>query len=340
MAKLPLPRPPRELGVAARAAATRVMRLGPVLPEVVVTRALWRERGGVYPADPGAPQRPVDYSQPAIDRTRRRMLATQQLMDPAPRDLERSTIELPHCTAERLRVRESRTGRMLLYFHGGGYLRGCTDTHIGAISRFMRASGTEALSVDYRLAPEHDFPDWIDDALDAYRWLLDEGIAPESIAVGGDSAGGGLTLALIQRLREERLPMPACAFVISPWADLTSAGTSHQENRDLDAMFGPGVIEDTATWLAERSGVPGDHPLLSPAFGDFTGAPPLQVHVSQVEVLRADAEMVVSAYRADGAQAELHVHRSAPHAWTAIGVLRSARRTARETGDFIRAHIG
>ncbi len=314
------------------------LRLRPVVPEALVNQALRRDRGGV--AEPDAPREPIEHDQASIERSRAQMLRTQRLMDPAPRGLHQTTVALPNCRAEHLRLPQSRAGHVLLYFHGGGYLRGDTETHIGALSRFMRAARAEALSVEYRLAPEHHFPTWVDDALDAYRHLLDVGIAPANIAVGGDSAGGGLALALLQRIAEEELPNPACAFVVSPWADLTSSGSSHVENRNRDAMFGPGVIEDTADWIVRNAGVPGEHPLLSPAFGSYEGAPPLQIHVSAVEVLRSDAELVARAYRASGAPVELRVHPSAPHAWTAIGVLRAARQTAGEVGAFVRSHTG
>lgn len=294
----------------------------------------------MYPAHPDPKFKEPSYSQRSIERTRVVMLRTQAFMDPPPRALRRETVALPNCTAHRLRLPESRPNHVILYFHGGAYLRGSTDTHIGAISRFMRAARCEALSVDYRMAPEHHFPAWLDDAVDAYRHLLDAGTPPGQIALGGDSAGGALALGLIQKIAELGLPQPGAAFVVSPWADFTSSGPSHTANVESEAMFGPGVIAHAANWLAEKAGVESNHPLLSPAFGSYPAdAPPLRIDVSAREALRSDSDLVAAAYRAGGATVLLAEHPSTPHAWTAIGVLRAARQTAREIGAFIEARL-
>lgn len=330
-ARLPLDRPANALDSA--------LRWRPVVPELVIDRALRRGRVNLPAPEPDAPRRDINYTVPAIQRTREQMIRTQAIMDPPPRTLMRRTVELPNCTAEHLSLPSSRPGHVLLYFHGGGFLRGQTDTHAGALARFMRAARVDAFSVDYRLAPEDHFPSWLDDGLDAYKRLLDTGINPNRIAFGGDSAGGGLALGLIQRLREEGLPNPACAFVVSPWADMSHSGPSHTENVQSEAMFGEGVIQHTADWIVENAGLPATHPLLSPSFGHYPDAPPLRIDVSAREVLRSDGELVADAYRRDGSPVDLVIHPSAPHAWTAIGVLRAARETARDIGGFIDAHL-
>jgi monoterpene epsilon-lactone hydrolase len=313
-------------------------RWRPVVPAVVVDRALRRMRGGMVTNSDGT-TRPLNFSERAIDRTRVLMHRQQTLLDPPPRALTREPVTLPQCGAQWLRMPESRSGYVLLYFHGGAYLRGSTDTHIGALARFMRAGAVEALSVDYRMEPQHRFPAWIDDAVSAYRYLLDHGTAPDRIALGGDSAGGGIAMALVQRIAELGLAAPACVTTISPWVDLTCSGPSHTENVDADAMFGPGVIDHTAQWLAGQAGVPRDHPLLSPAFGSYVNGPPLRIDASAVELLRSDAERLAEAYRRDGASVDLVIHPTAPHAWTAIGGLRAARSTARDIGAFVQQHL-
>lgn len=310
------------------------------MPASIVDRALRRERGGVHPWHPDPARKAPSYSERSIARTRAIRERQQTLLDPAPRGLLRSAVALPHCTAEALRLPGSRPGHVILYFHGGGYFWGSTDTHIGAISRFMRASRCEALSVDYRMAPEHQFPAWLDDGVDAYRYLLEAGTLPEHIAIGGDSAGGGLTLALIQQLAALDLPQPAAAFVISPWADLSVSGPSHTDNVETEAMFGPGVIPHAAAWLAEQAGLASDHPLLSPAHGTYPpGAPPLRIDVAALELLRSDADLVAAAYERSGSPVELVEHPTAPHAWTAVGGLRAARQTARDIGAFVDGHV-
>ncbi len=328
---------PQSLSVAV---TRRAPTWRPPLPGFVIDRALQRDRGGVYPAHPDPKRKAPSYSLRSIERTRVAMTRTQRIMDPAPRDLQRELMQLPHCTAERLRVPQSREGHVILYFHGGAFLRGSTETHIGAISRFMRASRCEALSVDYRMAPEVQFPAWVDDAVDGYRHLIDSGTDPAKIALGGDSAGGSLVAALLQRIVALELPMPAAAFVISPWVDLSCSGPSHRENVDSEVMFGPGVIAHCGAWLAKQAGVATDDPLLSPAHGTYTAEmPPMRIDVSRVEVLRSDAELLADAYRAGGASAYLHEHPGAPHAWTAIGTLKAARQTAKDIGRFVDAHL-
>lgn len=320
------------------AVASRTPTWRPPVPSVLIDRALTRDRGGVHPWHPDPARKAPSYSLRSIERTRVDMRRIQSIMDPAPRDLTRTRIELPHCTAERLRVPQSIPGRTILYFHGGAFLRGSTDTHIGALARFMRASRCEALSVDYRRAPEVQFPAWLDDAVDAYRHVVEtDGVDPARLALGGDSAGGSLVAALLQRLAPLDLPMPAAAFVVSPWVDFTCSGPSHTDNVDTDVMFGPGVIPHCAAWLAEQAGLPADDPLLSPAFGDYSaaGLPPLRIDVSKIEALRSDAELLAGAYRAGGHRVELHEAPNTPHAWTAIGTLRAARQTCAEIGAFV-----
>lgn len=324
------------------AVTSRTPTWRPSVPTAFVARALHKDRGGVYPWHPDPARKPPKYSLRSIERTRVEMRKTQALLDPAPRDLARETVQLPHCTAERLRVPESVDGRVILYFHGGGFLRGSTDTHIGAIARFMRASRCEAFSVDYRRAPEAQFPAWLDDAVDAYRHLLEtDGVDPARIAFGGDSAGGSIVAALLQQLTPLGLPMPAAAFVISPWVDFTCSGPSHTDNVDTEVMFGPGVIPHCAAWLAEQAGLPADDPLLSPAFGDYSapGLPPLRIDASELEAMRSDGELLAEAYRRHGAVAHVHLCPGVPHAWTAIGMLRAARRTAVEIGTFVDGHL-
>lgn len=339
MCRVRLPSP-RSLPSTLIGAVDHARRWRPVVPAFVIDRALRRERGGVHPWHPDPARAAPTYSVRSIARTRAARERQQRLLDPAPRGLERTRVDLPHCTAERLLLPESRPGHVILYFHGGGYFWGSTDTHIGAISRFMRAARCEALSVDYRLAPEHEFPAWLDDALDAYRHLLDQGVDPRHLVVGGDSAGGGLTLALIQQIAEHGLPQPAGAFVISPWADFTVSGPSHTHNVDSEAMFGPGVLPHAAAWLVEQAGLATDHPLLSPAHGTYPpDAPPLRIDVAALELLRSDAELVAEAYARSGSHVDLVEHPTAPHAWTAIGGLRAARETAREIGAFIDGHV-
>lgn len=309
----------------------------PVLPDPVIDTVLRVARDGV-PALPGRPRRPVDFSERGIRRSRAAFEAMQAVLDPAPPDLTRSTVRLPHCTAQHLRRPGSRPGHVILGLHGGAYVHGSTTTHLGAMARLMEAARAEVLSVDYRLAPEHPYPACLDDALAAYRHLLEVETNPSRIAIGGSSSGGALTLALLQRIAGAGLPMPACAFVVSPWADLSGSGPSRRDNADSDATFSPRLIRETAAFIARQAGLGLDDPLLSPAFGRYVGAPPLRIDVSAREALRSDSDLVAAAYARDGARVELHEHPSAPHGWPSIAAHAASRTTARQIASFIDAH--
>ena len=149
---------------------------------------------------------------------------------PVPPDVTREPVDAGGVAAEWVKAPHGgRDGRkaVLLYFHGGGYYRGSVNTVREMVSRISRASGARVLNVDYRLAPEHPFPEAADDAVTAYRWLLAQGVAPGRIVAGGDSAGGGLTLGLLTAMRDAGEPLPAGAVCLSPWVDLAQGGASY-----------------------------------------------------------------------------------------------------------------
>src|ERR1700712_2350176 len=146
----------------------------PTIPVQLVEVGLRRSRSKPAPQE-GVPTRPLDFTVRAVERTRRQMRETTARIDPPPRALRRRTVQLPNCTAERFAMPGSRPDHVLLWTHGGAYLRGDSDTHAGMLSRVIKAARCEALSVDYRRAPEAQFPAWNDDALDGYRALLKEG---------------------------------------------------------------------------------------------------------------------------------------------------------------------
>ena len=139
------------------------------------------------------------------------------------------------------------TNRVLLYFHGGGYAAGSINTHRAHISQLVMYSGIKALMIDYRLAPENKFPAPIDDAVLAYEWLLKNNYLPERIAFGGDSAGGGLTVATLLNLRDQNIPLPKCAICMSPWLDLTQSGESQSTKEQAEPML---IREALPVWAA------------------------------------------------------------------------------------------
>ncbi|MCC8190110.1 MAG: alpha/beta hydrolase [Planctomycetes bacterium] len=188
--------------------------------------------------------------------------------------------------------------QVVLYLHGGAYCFGSAETPQAITAFLATAAAMRCFSLDYPLAPEHPFPAAVDNALAAYRMLLADGFAPGAIALAGDSAGGGLALALLQRIREADLPMPAGAYLLSPWTDLSLGGRSHAHKAAVDAAV-PLDLLTTAAAAYSR-----DHdlrdPLLSPVFADPRGFPPLLVQVGSHERLLMDAvTLVANAAEAD-----------------------------------------
>lgn len=198
----------------------------------------------------------------------------------------------------------------VLYLHGGGYIAGSPRTHRGMLGRLARKSGLQVFAPDYRLAPEHPFPAALDDALAAWDGLLARGYAPERIAIAGDSAGGGLALALLSVLCRRGTP-PAAAAAISPWTDLTLGGASMTANADADALLPAIRIEEVRDfYLAGRD--PRD-PRASPLFADFPSVCPILFQVGSEEILRDDTLRLAARLQAEGAQVEVADLGPAPH---------------------------
>ncbi len=223
--------------------------------------------------------------------------------------------------------------RVILHHHGGAYVSGRPGTYVNLGGALAKALCASALLASYRLAPEHPYPAAIDDALATYRALI-ERTPPESVAVMGDSAGGGLTLALLVRLRDEGLPLPAAGVLLSPWTDLTDEAESRRRNREADDMLLPETL--TATASAYLAGGDVKAPWVSPGLGDLSGLPPLLVTVDESEILLDDSVRVVDGARAAGGEARLIRTRGLFHVWPAMTpLLREGRETTTEIARFL-----
>lgn len=227
---------------------------------------------------------------------------------------------------------------VILYLHGGGYAVCSIRSHRDLCERLSHAAGAAVLALNYRLAPENPFPAALDDALAAYRWLLDRGHDASSIAISGDSAGGGLALATLLALKKHNLPLPACAAVMSPWVDLELNGGTMTSKADLD----PIVHADTLKiWIACYT-PDGDvrNPLISPLFGDFRGLPPLLVQVGEREALLDDALRIVEVAKAAGVAVEYQFWNGQIHVFQTFGHrLAEARQAIADIGTFVRRHL-
>lgn len=252
----------------------------------------------------------------------------------APRGCRFEQDDLAGIPAIRSVFPEATTGA-LLYLHGGGYVIGSASTHRGLTGHLARASGCEVFTPDYRLAPEHPFPAALEDAEAAWMALIERGYRPEQMAVAGDSAGGGLSLALALRLRDKGLPLPSSITVFSPWTDLTQ---SQLYSPECEPVLQAAWIEKCAALYA---GVEArDNPLVSPVFGDFRGFPPLLIQVGSDEILLNDSERLARAARRDGVSASLEIYNGLWHVFQVhSGQLDRATEAVSVAGDHIRSHL-
>ncbi|WP_349828872.1 alpha/beta hydrolase [Brevibacterium litoralis] len=226
---------------------------------------------------------------------------------------------------------------MLLYLHGGGYTLGSPTAYAQLAAGLARSAGTACFSVDYRLAPEAPYPAGIDDAVAAYRGLLAEH-APESILVGGDSAGGGLTLALLLTLLHEGLPMPAGAVLLSPWTDLTFTGASMRTKAEDDPTLTEEGLRVAAAHYAGDT--PPNGPRISPVFADLTGLPPLLIEVGEAEILLSDSTRVAANAAEAAVDVTLHAWPGMIHDWPAFSfALSEGREAIAEVGTWARARL-
>jgi monoterpene epsilon-lactone hydrolase len=282
-------------------------------PEIAGVRALL---AGFRP--PGAATPPLETQRAGMDAFGD--------MNPLPAGIIREDLDIDGVPAERLTPAGAVEGRALIYLHGGGYSLGSPRSHRALAARFADQAKAVTFVPDYRLAPEAPFPAAVEDALKTYRHLLDEGYQPHRIAIAGDSAGGGLTLATALAARDVGLPQPGCLFVISPWADLGQHGPSYEQMASSDPMIQVDRIRSSAMDYA--GGADLDHPQLSPARADLTGLPPMLIHVGQAEVLLSDSITLAQNAGMCGVQVRLEIWPEMIHVWHAFHDMLGAARTA------------
>ena len=226
--------------------------------------------------------------------------------------------------------------RAVLYLHGGGYAIGSLNTHRRLAYDISAASGARVLVIDYRLAPEHPFPAAVDDAAAAWRWMLAQGLDPKRIAIAGDSAGGGLTIATLVNLRDQKLGLPGCAVAISPWVDLEGLGASITGRAAQDPM----VQKDGLLWMAGMylAGKDAKTPLAAPLHADLKGLPPILVQVGTAETLLDDATRIAEKLHQAGVDVKLAIWPNMLHVFPLFApILSEGRDGCVEIGNFIRS---
>lgn len=249
-----------------------------------------------------------------------------------------TTADASGVPAEWVQAPQATDRAVVLFLHGGGYNICSPRTHRSFTTHLSQAAGCRVLSIAYRLAPEHPYPAAVDDAVTVYRWLLAQGIAPGRIGFAGDSAGGGLAVATMLRLRDEDAPLPAAAYLVSPWVDLTRTEAAWGPYKDRDPLLNPEQLERMALgYLAGRSP---RTPLASPLYADLSRLPPLLVQVGTHEVLLDDSVRLAERARAAGVSVTLETLEAMVHGFHVfVGMMPEASAALAAGGRFLRERL-
>lgn len=258
-----------------------------------------------------------------------------------PRGTRREKVTIPGAqfNAEWIGASGDPGQRVILYLPGGAYILRTPNLHAGMVSRLCKCANARALMTCYRLAPEFPFPACLEDSMLAYRWLLGEGIAPENIVIAGDSAGGGLTLSTLLAIKSQELPMPACAYLLSPLLDVSDHAPSRWKNAASDtALPAPSqrAINPRPLYLGGND--PAD-PMVSPINGNFAGLPPIYIQVSDSEMLLDDSLRLARRCHTYDVSVNVDIWRKVPHVWQAFAFLPESNEALEKAGQFLRVHI-
>lgn len=271
----------------------------------------------------------------SADEIRRPLERVTLLTQPV--GVKRQRVATPWFAGEWVTTAGSDARRVVLFLHGGGYVSGSPSTHIAITGRLAQAARARVFALDYRLAPEHPFPAAVEDAWAAYWWLITaQRLSPAQIVVAGDSAGGGLTLALLLMLRDANIPLPAGAVGLSPWVDLTLSGGTIAANATTDYLNYD--VLRTAAQMYSRGHDLRD-PLLSPLYADLTGLPPLLLQAGSAEMLLDDSRRFAQRARAAGVDVQLAVFAHMVHVWHFTWLVApQARQAIGQIGEFVVRH--
>ncbi len=246
-----------------------------------------------------------------------------------------SKVEANGVPAEVVRANGASGDSVTLYLHGGGYVIGSPATHRELARRLSSATAGSVLVIDYRLAPENPFPAPVEDAVSAYRWLLDQGTDPSALSVAGDSAGGGLTVATLVSVRDQGLPLPSCGACLSPWVDMEGIGESMTSRAAADPMVQrEGLVAMAGVYL---DGADPRSPLAAPLYADLSGLPPLLIQVGTRETLYDDATRLAYQAAKAGVNTTFEPWKEMIHVWHLFApLLDEGQQAIERIGDFIR----
>jgi monoterpene epsilon-lactone hydrolase len=257
---------------------------------------------------------------------------------PVAPDVQQTPVEIGGVDGIEVTIDGAATDNVILYFHGGVYVIGTAVASVPLVSELVRRAGAKAITLDYRLAPENPYPAAVDDARAAYEGLLKDGIDPGQIALAGESAGAGLAVTTLLALREAGLPLPSCAFLMSPYVDLTLSGETLIDREALDPVLTPdGLRARVPDYVG---GADAGDPLISPIFGDLSGLPPLLIQVGSHEVLLSDALRLAARAALSDVEVTLEVTPGVPHVFQGFaGLLDEAGAALDRAADFLNTHL-
>jgi epsilon-lactone hydrolase len=246
-------------------------------------------------------------------------------------------VDLAGVPAEKMTPTGAPAGKALIYFHGGGHYIGSLTSHRHFVSRLAVAAGVTTFNVGYRLAPEHPYPAGLEDAVKVYRRILDLGFAAHDIVVGGESAGGNLSAALLLKLRDLGVPQPAGVYLLSPWLDMTASGQSYEKVAGRDPMITrDGITQIVKLYLGGKP----DDAYTSPIRADLAGLPPMLIQVGSEEVLLSDSLTFAHNAALAGIDVKLHVAPEMPHAWPLFHfVIRAGLVAIDEAGQWMQQRL-
>lgn len=270
--------------------------------------------------------------------TRRKLLEKVAKRFSLPKNIEVTEVAAGDVKAEWIMLQGKNAGATIMYMHGGAYNSGSLNSHRHLVARLAAAANCHALHFDYRLAPEHPFPAALDDAFEAYQWLLQNNPTGK-IILAGDSAGGGLALALTLKLLQSKAPLPICHVLFAPWVDLTCTNQQIDILAQKDAVLSKEVLQSSAAMYLETKADAQD-PFASPLFGKFHNCPPVFMQVGSYDVLLGDALALEKALKSFGVETNLSVWQKMPHIWQFFaGKLPEATKALKEAGDFVNQKV-
>lgn len=258
---------------------------------------------------------------------------------PVAPDLQQRPVEIGGVGGIEVTADGNVADNVILYFHGGVYVIGTATATVPLVGELVRRTGAKAITLEYRLGPEHPYPAAVDDARAAYEGLLAQGVSSGRIALAGESAGGGLAVVTLLALRDAGLPLPSCAYLMSPYADLTLSGETLAEKRDADPVLTPeGLRVRVADYVG---GADASDPYISPVLGNLRDLPPLLIHVGSHEILLSDAVRLAERAAVADVAVTLDVTPGVPHVFQGFaGLLDEAAAALDRAAEFLQAQLG